>query len=88
MFQKWISWCQEQNSNPVSCPVSEEANFLADLFDKGYSYGSLNSYAQLLISSAGHARVEGVSVGQHPIISHFMAGAFNSRPPQPRYSST
>ena len=33
-FRKWLSWCAQQGSNPVSGPVAEVANFLAHLFNK------------------------------------------------------
>ena len=35
-----------------------------------------------------HAPIEGVSIGQHPLVSRLMKGAFQSRPPLPRYSGT
>lgn len=62
------------------------ANFLAHIFEKGYQYRSLNSFRSAISST--HDRVDGVNVGQHPIISRLMAGALNSRPPQPRYNAT
>ena len=36
----------------------------------------------------GAERVDGVVVGQHSIVSRLLKGAYHSRPPQPRYSST
>ena len=35
-----------------------------------------------------HAPVEGVSIGQHPLVSRLMKGEFQSRPPLPKYSGT
>jgi len=35
-----------------------------------------------------HSQVEGVPIGQHPLVSRLMKGVYNCRPPQPRYSST
>ena len=32
--------------------------------------------------------VDGTPVGQHPVITRLMKGIYNSRPPQPRYSSS
>ena len=81
MFQNWICWCAERNTDPISGHVSEVANFLADLYDQGYQYRSINSY-RLAIASA-HDRVEGVSIGQDTVITRLMAGIANSRPPQP-----
>ena len=35
-----------------------------------------------------HSEVDGVQVGQHPLVTRFLKGVFNSRPPALRYSST
>ena len=35
-----------------------------------------------------HERVDGCEVGQHPLITRLLKGAFHQRPPQPRYTST
>ena len=35
-----------------------------------------------------HTHVDGVSIGQHPLVSRVLKGAFHSRPPLPRYSET
>ena len=86
MFQKWIGWCKERNTDPISGPVSEVANFLADLYEKGYQQRSINAYRSAIASA--HDRVDGVSVGQHPTVSRLMAGVANLRPPRPRYTST
>ena len=42
---------------------------------------------QLSISSV-HEKVDGYEVGQHPLVSRLLKGAFNQRPPQPRYTYT
>lgn len=86
MFGKWISWCKGRGSDPISCPVSEVCNFLASLFEENYSYRSLNVYRSAI--SSAHDSVDGLPVGQHPMVTRLLSGAFNSRPPQPRYSST
>jgi len=30
-FKKWLGWCTKQGCDPILGPVSDEANFLADL---------------------------------------------------------
>lgn len=35
-----------------------------------------------------HLPVDGVVVGQHPLVSRLMKGIFHQRPPQPRYQAT
>ena len=61
-------------------------NFLAHLHSEGYQYRSLGSYRSAIASM--HAPVNGVSIGQHPLVSILLKGAFHARPPLPRYSGT
>lgn len=61
-------------------------NFLAEEYESGSAYSTLNilrsSLSSLLLPCEGHA------VGSHPLVSRFMKGVFNLRPPQPRYNCT
>ena len=86
LCKKWISWCTERNLDPVSGPIEDVVNFLAHLFNEGYQYRSLNSYRSAIASM--HAPIDGVSIGQHPLVSRLLRGAFQSRPPLPRYTET
>ena len=61
-------------------------NFLAQLFEQGYQYRSLNAYHSAI--SSVHEKVDGYEVGQHPLVSRLLKGVFHQRPPQPRYSET
>ena len=85
-FGKWARWCDERDKNPISGPISDIANFLAELYEKDYQYRSINSYRSAI--SSAHDKVDGYSVGQHPTVCRLMKGIFNKRPPQPRYSFT
>ena len=85
VFRKWSSWCQERNRDPIQGPVADVANFLADLFKQGYQYRSLNVYRSAI--SSVHEKVEGEEVGKHPLIARVLKGAFNERPPQPKYTA-
>jgi len=60
-------------------------NFLANLYREGYKYRYLNGYCSVI--SSVHAKVDGQPVGQHPLISRVLKGAFNERPPVLRYST-
>ena len=86
LFHKWHNWCDRRHTDPFSGPVSEVVNFLAHLFMEGYSYNSLNSYRSAI--SSAHDQVEGYTVGQHPLVTRLLKGAFNDRPPLPKYTST
>ena len=85
-FKKWLCWCSARGSDPVSGPVSEVANFLADLHEEGYQSSSLNVFRSAI--SSVHDKVDGVEVGKHPTITRLLKGAFHERPPLPRYTST
>ena len=85
MFTKWAGWYGKRDSDPISGDVSEVVNFLAHLFE-GYQYRSLNAYRSAI--SSVHDKVDGISVGQHPLVARVLKGAFNERPPQPHYSHT
>ena len=86
LFKKWLGWCEKRGSEPISGDIHEVVNFLAHLFEQGYQYRSLNSYRSAI--SSVHEKVDGYEVGQHPLVTRLIKGAFHERPPQPRYSET
>ena len=86
LFGRWDRWCSERGSDPFSGPVTDVANFLASLFQEGYQYNSVNAYRSAI--SSVHKKVDGLPVGQHPLVTRLLKGVFNLRPPTPRYSST
>ena len=57
-----------------------------NLHKEGYQYRSLNAYRSAI--SSVHERVDGFTVGQHPLVTRLMKGVFNDRPPLPRYTCT
>ena len=86
LFAKWHRWCSERSSDPFSGPIAQVANFLAYLYKEGYQYSSVNAYRSAI--SSVHEKVEGYTVGQHPLICRLVKGVFQSRPPLPRYTHT
>ena len=74
---------KEQGSHYGTCRGYNQ--FLAQLFKEGYQYQSLNSYRSAI--SAVHCKVDGQSVGQHPLITRMLKGVYNERPPLARYST-
>ena len=86
LFGRWVCWCNQRNTNPISGNINEVVNFLAELFQQGYQYRSLNAYRSAI--SSVHERVDGYEVGQHPLVTRLIKGAFHERPPQPRYTIT
>ena len=83
---KWVDWCNQRHSDPVSGPISKVVNFLAHLFKEGYQYRSLNAYRSAI--SSVHEKTDGYEVGQHPLVFRLLKGGFNQRPPRLRYEVT
>ena len=54
--------------------------FLTDLFYQNYQYRTINVYRSTI--SASHLPVDGSPIASHPLISRFMKGIFELRPPQ------
>ena len=86
LFAKWHSWSVQWSFNPFSGPITNVANFLAQLCTEGYQYSSINSYRSAI--SSVHEKVDGHNVGRHPLISRLLKGIFHDRPPLPRYTNT
>ena len=74
-FKKWLGWCTEQGLDPVSGPISDVVNFLADLHTQGYQINSLNAYRSAI------STVDNVDVGKHPLVPRVLKGAFHAKPP-------
>ena len=85
-WEHWARWCNQQQTDPFCAPVESVANFLSSLFQKGYEYRTINNYRSAI--SAFHVGVNGQKMGQISLIKQVMKGAFNSRPPLPRYNET
>ena len=85
-WEKWCSWCVHEQIDPLQAPVESIANFLASVFETPVEYSTLNVYRSAI--SAYHPTIEGYKVGQHPLIMDLMRGAFNAKPPQPKYAET
>ena len=78
-WRKWQGWCNEKGANLI-------LGFLATEFGEGKQYRSLNCFRSAI--SSAHLPVDGFPVGRHPLVCRLLKGAFNSRPPQPRYEGT
>jgi len=83
-WRKWDAWCAKRKLPPFSPDVSAMLSFLADEFEAGRQYKSLNCYRSALSSTL--LPNEGLPVGQHPLVIQLLKGVFNLRPPMPRYT--
>ena len=85
-WRKWDCWCAQRQIDPFSCDIRFFLNFLAELFDQGLQHRSISAIRSAV--SMTHNQVEGIPIGQHPMVTRLLKGVHNSRPPQPRYTQT
>ena len=63
-WNKWVSWCVEQNVDPVQCNVSCILDFLALLFESGCECRTICTHRSAI--SALHNNIEVRRVEEHP----------------------
>ena len=81
-LSKWIKWCTDKCCNPLTSPISTAIDFLAHLYDQGYSYSSINT-ARSALSSLLQTDPP---FGQQALVKRFMKGIFELKPSAARYS--
>ena len=85
-WRQWDSWCIQRNLDPISAPLNLILEFLYAQYNSGKQYRTINTIRSAI--SMTHEEIDGSRIGQHPLVSRFLKGVFNSRPPTPRYTST
>lgn len=74
-----------RKADPLSAPVRKVLEFFCERFYAGKQYPTINTLRSAI--SMTHEEVDGVQTGQHPMVSHFLKGVFNLRPPALRYTT-
>ena len=85
-WRRWSGWCLKRKIDPLSAPLTDILLYLTEYFNSGAAYRSVN-VARSAISTS-HAKLNGLPVGQNPLVVQLLKGMFNNRPPKPRYSHT
>ena len=83
-WSKWCGRCNQRQVHPLSASLEEIMEFLANQFDSGLQYCSLNTLRSAI--STSHSKVDNHNIGSHPLVSRLLKGIFNARPLTPRYS--
>lgn len=78
-------YCSKQGIVPLAPRPEHAVNFLASLYDQGYSYRSINCARSAL---SAMIFIDGKPIGTLPIVIRFMKGAFNLRPAFPKHNVT
>lgn len=82
----WSRWCNKQNIDPFSAPLDDILLFLTEYFNSGPAYRSVNVVRSAIFTT--HTKIDGLPVGQHPLVVQLLKGMLNNRPPKPRYTHT
>ena len=83
-MQTWLEYCRRWGYHTQHPTVSKVLDFLRALFAQGLGYSAINSHHSALSSILQLPGLE--RIGEHNLVSWFMKGVFNLKPPQPRYS--
>ena len=81
-INKWLNYCCERELDSLHPSVTDVIQFLTTLFEKNLSYSSLKTARSALSTII---TVDGMSIGNHPLVVRFLKGVFNLRAPVPRY---
>ena len=85
-MKQWKEFCQRRRLNHLVPDVDNVLEFLSFLFhDKNLSYTAINT-ARCALSSFCVIAKKHTTIGSHPLVSKFMRGVFNLKPPVPRYA--
>jgi len=85
VMNSWKEFCSVKSFSIVPS-VNTVLQFLAELYDKGRSYISINTSRSAL--STIYGSIEGYPIGSHPLVSRLMKGIKNKRPIRPKYAQT
>lgn len=81
-YKLWWSFCLDNSISTFEAPLSSVIAFLVDLFNKGASYGALNSHRSALSLFLGN------NVGSDERIKRLLKGIYRQKPSRPKYTTT
>ena len=81
--QRWRVFCRSRGIKPISASLEDGLEFLHHQYENGLPYSGINTARSAL--STVIFLPDGSSFGNHPLVSRFLKGVFESRPSLPRY---
>jgi len=81
-FRRWSAFCRERSVDISTPSIPNVIEFLTGMFHDGHSFSHINVARSALSSTLS---LDGFKLGDHPLISRFMAGVRNLRSPAPKY---
>ena len=84
-YKKWLDFCHREQISTFCPSLAQVMEFLLSLFNSGLTYSSLNTARSALSSIL--PSMDGIPVGQHPLVFRFLKRVFESRPAMPRHTA-
>ena len=84
-LRKWATFCLQHNIRLLKPTLPQACSFLKSLSKRGLGYGAINAARSALATIL--PKYEGVDFGKHPIVSWLVKGAYERKPPAPKYSA-
>ena len=85
-INQWVEFCSKRKISPIQTSVTIAIEFLTEVFHAGVGYSSLGTARSALSSFV--TPINGIPLGQQPLVKRFMKGVFNIRPSFPKYTTT
>ncbi len=86
VMNQFNEFCKKLDLDSTKPNLSIILDFLSDLYEKGASYSTVNTARSALSTMLGP--VDGVSIGNHYLITRLLKGVARLRPPACKYKST
>lgn len=74
-------FCSSRGINPISASLKDGLEFLHDRYENGLSYSAINTARSAL--STIIFLPDGSYFGNHPFVTRFLKGVFESKPSLP-----
>ncbi|XP_045767233.1 uncharacterized protein LOC123868716 [Maniola jurtina] len=81
-YKLWWSFCLENSIKTFDAPLSAVITFLVNLFNKGASYGTLNSHRSALSLLLGN------NIGSDERVKRLLKAFYRQKPSHPKYTTT
>jgi site-specific recombinase XerD len=73
----------EGGKDPFSADLAVILDFLSSLKDAGKAYSTINVHRSMLSQTLD--LIEGLPIGENPLVVRLLKACYNNNPPQPRY---
>ena len=86
IVRKFRIFCEQLQADPLTCSPAVVVKYLRQLFESGAEYSTVNFHRSGI--SKFHVGIDGISIGEHPLVSQAVKAVYRLKPPLPKYQST